>query len=453
MDPKLLSAIQRQNEQAISDLKRFVAQPSISAQGVGMTEAAQLTADLLASAGFEVQILPTEGPYPVVIGTQRGATDRTLLFYDHYDVQPPDPVDLWETPPFQPTIREGKLFGRGVSDNKANIISRLAAVRALRDAYGTLPISVKFIIEGEEEVGSPHLPSFVECHRDLLAADACIWESGAVDWDGAPQVVLGLKGILYVTLRVSSMARDAHSSTGTHLPNAAWRLIWAIASMKGPDERIQIDGFYDAVRQPTAAEIAAADRMPYDEVRTRQSYRIERFLLGLEGAELRRRILFEPVLNVCGLSAGYQGPGSKTVIPAEATAKLDFRLVPDQRPDDILKKLRAHLDQHGFGDIQIEAENHGENPARTPLDHPFARLVADAALEVYGRTAAIVPTMAGSGPMFSFTDTLGLPVASAGAGYPDSRAHAPNENIRLADFENAVKHVAVIIQKMASDTW
>lgn len=451
MDQKLVAAIERQNDQAIIDLVRFVAQPSISAQAVGMAEAAQLTADLLASAGFDVQVLPTDGPYPVVFGFQQGATDRTLLFYDHYDVQPPEPLDLWDTPPFQPTIRDGKLFARGVSDNKANIVSRLAAIRALREVYGTLPISIKFIIEGEEEVGSPHLPAFVEHNRDLLAADACIWESGGVDWDGAPQVVLGLKGILYVTLRVRSMARDAHSSTGTHLPNAAWRLIWAIASLKGPDERIRIDGFYDAVREPTAAELAAADVMPYDEKRTRQSFEIDRFLLGLEGPGLRRRILFEPVLNVCGLSSGYQGPGSKTVIPAEAMAKLDFRLVPDQRPEDVLEKLRAHLDRHGFDDVELDPEDHGENPARTPLDHPFARLVADAAFEVYGQPATLVPTMAGSGPMFSFSDTLGLPVASAGAGYPDSRAHAPNENIRLADFANAVKHVAAIVLKMASE--
>jgi acetylornithine deacetylase/succinyl-diaminopimelate desuccinylase-like protein len=452
MDQKLLTTIQHQHDQAIADLIRFVAQPSISAQNVGMVEAVRLTAEMLAGAGFQVQILPTDGPYPVIFGHQRGASENTLLFYDHYDVQPPEPLNLWDSPPFEPTIREDKLYGRGVSDNKANIVSRLAAIRALREVYGTLPVSVKFVIEGEEEVGSPNLPAFVERHRDLLAADACIWESGGVDWDGAPQVVLGLKGILYVTLRVTSMARDAHSSTGTHLPNAAWRLVWAIASLKGVDERIQIDGFYDAVRPPTAAELAAADAMPYDEAKTRQSFQIERFLLNLEGASLRRRVLFEPVLNVCGLSAGYEGPGSKTVLPSEAMAKLDFRLVPDQRPEDILNKLRAHLDRHGFADVIVDPEDHGENPARTPLDHPFARLVADAALDVYGKPAAMIPTMAGSGPMYSFAATLGLPVASAGAGYPDSRAHAPNENIRLADFANAVKHVAAIIQRMASET-
>lgn len=449
MDEELSRAIDREYDHALADLNCFVAQPSISAQNLGMAEAAQLAAELLASAGLDTQILPTGGGYPVVVASGRGSSDQTLLFYDHYDVQPPEPLDLWTSPPFEPTVRDGKLYARGVADNKANLVSRIAAIRALRATGGELPISVKFIVEGEEEIGSPHLPHFVEAHRDLLAADACIWETGGVDWDGRPQVVLGLKGILYVTLRVRSLSHDSHSATGTHLPNAAWRLLWALNRLKGPDERILIPGFYDAVRPPTTAELAAADAMPFDEGRTRELSGIDHFLLDLSGPVLRRRQLFEPILNVCGLSSGYEGPGSKTVLPSTAMAKLDFRLVPDQRPEDVLAKLRAYLDREGFSDVQIEAEESGENPARTPLDDPFARLVADTAFDVYGKPAAIVPTMAGSGPMFSFTDTLGLPVATSGAGYPDSRAHAPNENIRLADFANAIRHCAAIVKAMA----
>lgn len=450
MDEELSQAIDREYQRALRDLGDLIAQPSISAQGVGMEEAARMVAGLLAGAGLETQILPTEG-FPVVVGSLRGKSPRTLLFYDHYDVQPPDPLEPWSSPPFEATVRDGKLYGRGVADNKANLVSRVAAIRALRAVRGNLPISVKFIVEGEEEIGSPNLPGFVERNRALLRADACIWETGGVDWDGKPQVVLGLKGILYVTASVRSLARDSHSAGGTHLPNAAWRLLWAVNSLKGPDERIRVPGFYDAVRPPTPAELAAADAMPMDEARLRAQYGIDRFLLNLTGPDLRRRMLFEPILNVCGLSSGYEGPGSKTVLPSTAMVKLDFRLVPDQRPEDILRKLRAHLDAEGFSDVKIEAGEEGENPARTPLDSPFARLVASAAEQVYGQPAAIIPTMAGSGPMFSFTHTLSLPVATSGAGYPGSGAHAPDENIRLTDFANAIRHAAVVMEKMATE--
>ena len=289
-----------------------------------------------------------------MIGERGGTSLRTLLFYNHYDVQPPEPLELWEHPPFEPTLQDGKLYGRGVSDDKGHIAARLHALDALLAVDGDLPCRVKFVIEGEEEVSSKHLPEVVRAHKRRLGADACVWEFGGVDHEDAPLQYLGLRGICYVELSVETGSIDAHSGIGGSIfPNAAWRLTWALASLKGPDERIRIPGFYDPVRPPSARdrELMAALPETADEYRTR--YGLAGFLRGLEGGvELRLAEVFEPTCTICGLTSGYQGPGSKTVLPARASAKVDFRLVPDQTPEEVLRELRAHLDAEGFADVR-----------------------------------------------------------------------------------------------------
>jgi len=243
---------------------------------------------------------------------------------------------------------------------------------------------------------------------------------------------------------------DLHSSMAVVVPNPAWRLVWALASLKDMDENILLDGFYENVLPPTQQELDAIDTMPLDEEQTRKDLGLESFVKGVTGFEYKRRHTLDPTFNICGLDSGYTGPGSKTVLPCLASAKLDFRLVPDQRPDDILAKLRKHLDSHGFSDIAISPQVEGENPARTPLDSPFARVVAGAAREVYGVEPVISPSMAGSGPMYSFTDTLGLPTVLIGVMYPGSRPHAPDEHIRLTDFILGAKHIAAVMERMAT---
>jgi len=439
-------------QEGVADLMRLCRQPSISAQGVGMPEMVQLLAQMMSEYGISTRILPVpKGKYPVVYGELSGELPATILFYDHYDVQPPEPLELWTSPPFEPIQREGKLFGRGVSDNKGNTVARLLALRAFQKMRGKLPISVKFLIEGEEEIGSPNLGAFVERNRRLLKADACIWECGGVNWKDQPIIMLGLKGILYVELEARGASQDVHSSMGTVVPNPAWRLVWALASLKDMDENIQIAGFYDNVRPPTKQEIAAIKAIPPDDEETKQSLGLKEFVKGVSGFDYRSRYILEPICNICGIYSGYTGPGSKTVLPCVARAKLDFRLVPDQRPNEILSKLRKHLDSHGFSDIAIAPTTEGENPARTPLDSPFVTIVAATGREVFGADPVIMPAMAGSGPMYYFTDTLGLPTAGIGVDYLGSRAHAPDENIRLADFILGTKHVAALLERMASD--
>ncbi len=432
-------------DESIALLTELCKLPSVSAQNRAISETAEHVAGLLRDLGLQARIMPKPaGGHPVVYAEQAGSSPRTLLFYDHYDVQPPEPLELWSSPPFELTLRDGKLYGRGVCDNKGNIAARLAALRAWKEVRGELPCAVKFCIEGDEEIGSPHMEEFVEERSELLAADACVWEGGGVTWEGIPQLVLGVKGLLYVELEANTVGRDAHSSYGTVLPNAAWRLAWALASIKGPDERVLIDGFYDSVRPATPEERAAVEVMPSEEGETLRSYGVEEALTGVRGVDYRLRHLFEPTATIDGLTSGYEGEGAKTVLPARAMAKMDFRLVPDQHPDDILATLRRHLNSRGFGDITVRRLS-AERPARTPVTDPFVEVVRQAVRDIYGREAIIVPSMAGTGPLYPFVATLGLPSADIGIGYPEARIHAPDENIRIEDFRRGTKAIAALL--------
>jgi acetylornithine deacetylase/succinyl-diaminopimelate desuccinylase-like protein len=430
----------------LSELARLCAQPSVSAQNLGLQECAELVSQMFQQRGFKVQIIPTAGA-PVVFAERSGKSDRTLLFYNHYDVQPAEPLELWESPPFEPQIRDGKMYARGVSDDKGHLTSRLFAIDALLSEEGELPCNVKFVIEGEEETSSLHLNEFVRTHQELLAADACIWEFGGVDHEDTPMQYLGLRGICYVELSVETANQDCHSGLGGSIfPNAAWRLVWALNTLKGPDERIRIPGFYDAVLPPSSRDIELMGALPETAEEFRQRYGLDHFLKGLQGGvDLRIAEVFEPTCTICGLTSGYQGPGSKTVLPAKASAKVDFRLVPNQTPPQVLEQLRAHLDAEGFGDVNVKFLG-GEAPARTDCDHPFVKLVVDAAAGVYEKPMQLVPMVGGSGPNHAFLEYLDLPIVSAGIGYPGAQVHAPNENIRLDLYEKGARHIARILR-------
>lgn len=437
-------------DQSIQELSRLCAQPSVAAQKWGMDECAALVGDMLAARGFTVEILPTAGS-PVVLAERQGRSDKTLLFYNHYDVQPPEPLELWVSPPFEPEIRDGKLYARGVSDDKGHIVSRLFAIDALIAANGgELPCNVKFIIEGEEEISSVHLPEFIHANKNKLKADACIWEFGAVDHRDAPIQYLGMRGICYVELSVRTGSIDAHSGLGGSIfPNAAWRLVWALNQLKSPDELILLPGYYDQVIPPTKQDHELMAALPEVAGEYRERYGVKHFLKGLEGgAELRIAEVFEPTCTICGLNSGYQGEGSKTVLPAYASAKVDFRLPPGLTPEFTLKALRAHLDAQGFEDVEINYLG-GEPPARTDPADPFVKIVIETAGEVYDHPMEIMPLIGGSGPNHPFIHELGLPVATAGIGYPGSQAHAPNENIRLDLYLKGARHIARIIQAFA----
>ena len=429
----------------LAELKELCAIPSVSARHEGIPECAALVARMLERRGFAAEVSETGG-HPVVLAHAAGARrDRTLLFYNHYDVQPPEPLELWESPPFELTERDGAVYARGAKDDKGEFVCRLAALDAVRAVTGSYPCDITWLAEGEEEIGSPHLPDWVEAHQSELKADAAIWEEGGIEADETPIVRLGARGLLYVELSVQTLARDAHSGSANLLPNAAWRLTWALAGLKGPDERILVPGFYDAVRKPTAREEELLAAEPGKSADVKSEFGLDRLLGGVEEVN---RAYFTPTANLAGLGSGYQGEGSKTVIPARAMAKLDFRLVPDQDPHDIHRKLRAHLDAGGFADVEIEVLG-AERPGITDPDAPVVGLNAEIGTEVYGKPARVIPLTGGTTPMYLFTER-GVPVVAPGVGWGAfNRAHSPNEFTRLKDFDRAARHLARLAVRFA----
>ncbi len=444
------SAIDRYLEQNLSnsleELKELCAQPSVAAQNLGMRETALMVEAMLKKRGFTARILETGG-HPVVFGERAGTNDKTILIYNHYDVQPAEPLELWTSPPFQPEERDGKLFGRGISDDKGHIVSRLFALDSLLYELGELPCNIKFIIEGEEEIGSVHLPDFVESHQELLQADACIWEFGGVDHRDTPMQYLGLRGICYVELSVDTADMDVHSGLGGSIfPNAAWRLVWALNTLKDQDEQIRLPGFYDPIIHPSAREIDLLAALPPVSQEYKDRYGIKDFLKDFpDETALRVAAVYEPTCTICGLTSGYQGPGSKTVLPARASAKVDFRLALGQTPSQVLKQLREHLDHEGYPDIHIEYLGGGP-AARTNPDDPFVELVVNVSEGAFGEKMQLVPMVGGSGPSYAFVHTLKLPVVTTGIGHPGGNAHAPDENIRIDLYLKGAKHIARILQ-------
>jgi len=449
MDMKLIDAYISENlDQSVEELSRLCAQPSVAAQNLGIEECANLVSESLKARGFDVQIYPTGGS-PVVFGERKGKADKTLLVYDHYDVQPPEPLELWETPAFEPTLRNGRLYARGVADNKGNFMGRLHAMDAVLNTMGELPCNVKFIVEGEEEIGSVHLEPFIKDHQEMLAGDVCVWEIGGVDHENVPIQMVGLRGICYVELHAKTANQDVHSGMGGSIfPNAAWRLVWALSSLKDENEQILLPGFYEDIIPPTAREKELLAQGPDMREFYNQKYGLTGFLKDIDDPlELAIEQVYQPTCTICGLTSGYQGEGSKTVLPALASAKVDFRLVPNQTPEKVLAQLRAHLDSKGFKDIEIISLG-GNPPAKTDPDHPAVRMAVEAAKDVYDKPTRVIPMIGGSGPNYMFQKYLGVPIISSGSGDSESRAHAPNESISLDLYVKGARHFARILQLM-----
>ena len=452
----MTSPLQRVDAYIDQHFDRFVgmlgdlcAIPSVAAQGQGIDPCAAHVAELLNAVGLDAQIIATAGN-PVVYAEAKGTRDTTLLCYNHYDVQPAEPFDLWHSDPFTMTRKDNLLIARGVADDKGELVSRIAAIAAVKHVLGEIPVGIKFLIEGEEEIASPNLAPFIHANVDRLKADACVWEFGTHNADGVPISYLGLRGICYLELSVETAKIDTHSGiAGSILPNAAWRLVWALNSLKDQDERIQLPNFYESVIAPTARDMELLAALPDSDEEMQELFGNTMFLKNAAGVELRRREIFEPTCTICGITTGYQGAGQKTVLPARASAKVDFRLVPDQKPEDVVKQLRAHFDAHGFRDIQITIVGAGR-PARTAPEHPLVRTLVDAAVDVYGREPLIWPMSGGSGPNYLFAHEIGVPIVTLGVGYSGSRIHAPNENIRISDFRNGMRHMAALLMRMGA---
>ncbi len=432
-------------------LERLCRQPSVAAQGLGMPEMADMVESLLSDTGFQTQRLYAEGAPPAIYGELRGRSPYTVLLYNHYDVQPAEPLELWHSPAFEPTVRDGKLYARGAADNKGEIAARLTAIRALRAVLGELPITLHWIIEGEEEIGSPHFGAIASTYASLLRADACFWEGEGFGPTGRPELMLGTKGLLYVQLDVQGTGIDAHSGAAPILPSAAWRMVQALATLRTPEGHIRIPGFYDAVLKPSEAQLDAIADQPNMDAELREAFQVQQFVDGLAGAALAERAAFTPTCNIAGLVSGYTGEGSKTVLPAKAMAKIDFRLVPNQDPEDILAKLQTHLKDQGYDDIKITTFGRAE-PVVTPIDEPLVQRIATIAESYNGKKPAINPIAGGTLPLLgALRRYVGVPGLSVPGNptYWANGAHAPNEHIRLDDLREAVRFNCYMFQALA----
>ncbi|MBA2529882.1 MAG: M20/M25/M40 family metallo-hydrolase [Euzebyales bacterium] len=432
----------------LDELCDLVRQPSISSEDVGVEACADHLVATMRRSGLSARLLATRNK-PVVYGERLVATDRpTVLVYGHYDVQPVDPLDAWDSPPFEPIVRHGRLYGRGTSDNKGQHLAQLLGIRATLAVAGELPVNVKVVLEGEEECSSPHLAEFVEGNRELLAADVVYTSDGPVHDSGEPTVVLGVRGILCLELRARGARSDLHSGNrGGVVPNPAWELVRLLATMVDAEGTVTVDGFGEGVTPPTDAERAAIERLPVDVDAHLRTYGIDR-LPPPEGLGFYDRLMLRPTLNIAGLASGSTGEGFKTIVPATAMARIDVRLVPDQDPDGVFAAVAAHVAARAPG---VEVTRVGAMPpSRTPVDNPYTQAVVGALTDVWGREPLVLPSLGGTLPDYVFTRLLGLPSLLVPYANADQANHAPNENLELERFYTGIRTCAAVLQRIAA---
>lgn len=447
------SFVKKHEERFLEELKDFIRIPSISTlpehEG-DIRRAAEFVASSMRSVGLEnVEIIPT-AKYPLVYADWLNAPGRpTVLCYGHYDVQPPDPIEAWHTPPFQPTVRNGNLYARGAVDDKGQMYMHLKAIECLMALHGKLPVNVRFIIEGEEEIGGASIASFVAENPAKLKADVALVSDTAMYAEGIPTLCIGLRGLMYTEVECQGPKRDLHSGLyGGAAPNPIFGLIELLAKAKNDDGVIQIPGFYDDVDEPAAAELASWNGLPFNEA---EYLRDEVGAVCVTGEP--RRSVFEktwsrPALEVHGIAGGFTGAGAKTVIPSAATAKVSFRLVPAQDPAKIFAAWQEFVTANTPKGLKMHVRKLSAAPASVVSpDHPAIRLAAEAFAEVLGRKTVFTRS-GGSIPIVGdFARHLGIPTILMGLGLPDDGLHSPNEKFKVENFYLGIRTVADFLEK------
>lgn len=435
--------IDQQREPFIQRLLAYVRQPSISAHGVGMAEVADFLRERLQALGMTAQLLPTAG-WPMVVGHRFDAPGKpTVLLYGHYDVQPPDPLEAWLSPPFEPTIRDGRIYARGVGDNKGQHFAQLLALESLLATAGKLPCNVIVLLEGEEEIGSPHIADFIRQHRDLLRCDLVVTADGPVHESGRSCVMFGVRGVLSFELRARGANTDLHSGNwGGVVPNPIWTLVHLLATMKNAQGQITIDGFYDQVLPPTALEQQALAALPLDQARILQELGLSTLDTPVDRGFFER-LMFYPTFTLNGFHGGYGGPGSKTVLPHEATVKCDIRLVEAMTIAESWAKLQAHVARHA-PDVEVIYQG-GMEPSKAPMASPYTEPIRQALRAGQGEEPLLIPSAGGSLPDYVFTKILGVPAFGTPYANPDERNHAPNENLEVERFIKGIKTGAALL--------
>jgi acetylornithine deacetylase/succinyl-diaminopimelate desuccinylase-like protein len=443
----------------VSDLQTLIRQPSVSARRVGVLECANLVAHIMLKSGINSEVLylddlknDKKDVPPIVYGEVKSKANpngRTILFYNHYDVQPEEPLELWKADPFSGKVEGNYIFGRGSSDDKGELITRIKAVEYFLKKTGDVPCNVKFIVEGEEEIGSLHVEKYLTEYRHKLTCDGVIWEFGYIDERDRPIISLGMKGLLYVELLSKGPSRDAHSSLAVLIENPAWHLVRALNTMRDNNGKILIGGWYKDVREFTPEELSLIANEQFDEEEFKKEYGIDKFVNNATGIEARKAFVGMSTCNIAGLLSGYTGEGAKTILPSEAKVKIDFRLVPDMIPEKQFELVKNHLKENGFEDhIDIKLI-HGEAAVRMPSNHSFVKQVEESAKETFG-SAIISISSAGTGPMHSFAKVLGAPCVSIGSTYIYAKIHSPNEFARIDLLNKTTKCIGAILEKFAS---
>lgn len=438
--------IEQNRDSFIERVMDYVRHPSISAHNLGIREVATMLVDHLAGLGFEAEAMPTAN-HPMVLGKRMVSPDKpTVLLYGHYDVQPPDPLELWESPPFEPTIRNGRIYARGIGDNKGQHFAQLLAIESHLAVNGELPCNVIFLLEGEEEIGSPHIADFVREHADRLNADLVVTSDGPLHESGAPVVTFGVRGVAAFELRVRTASRDVHSGNfGGVVPNAIWKLVHLLATMKSPTGEITINGLTEPVIPATNYERDAVARLPLD----LDALKADLGLSELDQPHDRGyydRLMFHPTLTINGLHGGYGGPGMKTVLPCEGFAKCDIRLVEPLTPEYVFEKVAAHVKEHA-PDVEFVPLN-GMLPSKTPMDSRYAEPIRRAVVAARGVEPLMYPTVGGSLPDYVFTKILNKPAFVIPYANADEANHAPNENLEIVRFFDGIRTGAALLHEL-----
>ena len=431
----------------ISDLQMLIRQPSVSAKNEGIEKCAKLVQQLLQKSGIKSEILRLKkGVAPIVYGEIKSKQNpaKTLMFYNHYDVQPAEPFDLWDDPPFSGVRKGNKIFGRGATDDKGELITRIKAVESCLKTTGDVPCNIKFVTEGEEETGSAHIEDYLKKYQKKFSCDGIIWEFGYVDAKNRPIVGLGMKGLLFVELYANESKIDAHSSLAVLIKNPAWRLIEAVNTLRDSDGKILIKDWYKEVSPFSKNDLKIIQKEPFDENVFKKEFGISSFVGNRKGLDAKKAMVGGATCNIAGFVSGYTGDGAKTVLPGSALVKIDFRLIPKMDPKKQISRLKKHLKSKGFSDIGIKVY-HGEAAARTSSSHPFVSQVKDAADKSFGDSILNVSN-AGTGPMYPFVEILKSPCISIGSTYMFSRIHSPNEFARVDLLKKTTKCMCLIME-------
>jgi len=429
-------------------LQSLCRMPSVAARGTGMRAIAESVEQMMQRVGIGTRSFRIGNGYPIIYG-ECGSGSRSFVVYGHYDVQPVGHLSEWSVGPFAATIIDGKLYARGAANSKGDLVARVAAVEAYQKTFGKLPVSLRFFVDGEDGLGSPSLYRFATDNPELLAAEGCIWDEGYKDTKERPVISLGFKGIQFLELRAHGARTDLHSKWGAIVPNPAWRLVQALATITSPKGVITIDGFSSCIAPISAEDTEALKAIELDEAGLKREFRIAGWLRSMKGPALVKEHIFGPTCTICGIQTGHTEAGVKTVLPSTAMARLDFRLVPDLTPQIVIELLRAHLDVRGFKDIEINEL--GSAPlAKSSGSSLVARAVIGAATEVYGSTPLVYPMDPSSGPVGAVcgASTPPTPVASFGISYAGSNPHGPDENIRVDDFLQSIKFIGRVIHRL-----